>query len=189
MAMVNPAVRYLNCDAPSSKHEAFTEAMLFTTRNAIQDTVMDGCHAIGLRYHSSGLLASCSPFLFLLKEQIQSRFQATKPTPQYSKFGNRLRRKPQDLAFHLGTVTGVHKESPTLGFSDGTTHTIKDPRLHRKKKEYTFRNPAISICPWLTGRYKLLTPSLVRPQEYIAIPSPPGPHGGVLVGSLLPTPG
>ena len=90
MAMVSAAVRYLNRDGPTPTKKPFAEAMLSTTRNAIQDTVMDACHTIGLRYHSTGLWASCPPSLFLLKERIQVRFQATKPTPQYSKFGNRL---------------------------------------------------------------------------------------------------
>ena len=48
MAMVKTAVRNLNGDRPTSTNEAFAEAMLSTTRNAIQDTVMDACHARGL---------------------------------------------------------------------------------------------------------------------------------------------
>ena len=185
MALVNTAVRYLNGDGPASTNEAFAEAMLSTAGNPIQDTVMDACHTIGLRYHSTGLLASCPPSLFLLKEGVQVRFLATKPTPQYSKFGNRLKRTPQDLGFHLGTVTGVHTGSATLQFSDGTTHTIKDPGLHRNEKEYTFQIQAISVHPQLTGRHELLTPSLLQPQEYIPNLPPPGPHGGVLIGSSL----
>ena len=147
MALVNAAVMYLNGDGPASTNEAFSEAMLSTTRNSIQDTVMDACHTIGLRYHSTSLWASCPPSLFLPKEKVQVRFPATKPAPQYSKFGNRLERTPQDLAFHLGTVTLVHTGSATLQFSDGTTHTIKDPGLHRNEKEYTFQSPAIYLRP------------------------------------------
>ena len=49
MAMVNTAVRYLNGDGPTSTNEPFAEAMLSTTRNALQDTVMDEHHTIGLR--------------------------------------------------------------------------------------------------------------------------------------------
>ena len=113
MALVNTAIRYLNGDGPPSTNESFSEAMLSTTRNPIQDTVMDACHTIGLRYHSSGLWASCPPSLFLPKEKVQVRFLATKPAPQYSKFGNRLKPTPQDLGFHLGTVTGVHLSKPS----------------------------------------------------------------------------
>ena len=116
MALVNTTVRYLNGDGPASTNEAFAEAMLFTTSNPIQDTVMDACGTIGLRYHSTSLWASCPPSLLFLKEPVQVRFLAAKPTPQYSKFGNRLKRTPQDLGFHLRTVTEVHKESATLGF-------------------------------------------------------------------------
>ena len=165
MALVNTAVRYLNGDGPASTDEAFAEAMLSTGRNTIKDTVMDACHTIGLRYHSTSLWASCPPSLFLLKEQIHFRFLATKPTPQYSQFGNRLKRTPQDLGFHLGTVTEVHKESATLQFSDGTTHTFKDPGLRRNEKEYTFQIPAISIRPRLTGHHELLTPPFSTPKN------------------------
>ena len=101
MALVNTAIRYLNGDGPASTNKSFSEAMLSTTRNPIQDTVMDACHTIGLRYHSTGLRASCPPSLFLPKEKVQVRFLATKPAPQYSKVGNRLKRTPQDLGFHL----------------------------------------------------------------------------------------
>ena len=184
MALVNTAIRYLNGDGPASTNESFSEAMLSTTRNPIQDTIMDACHAIGFRYHSTGLWASCPPSLFLPKEKVQVRFLATKPAPQYSKFGNRLKRTPQDLGFHLGTVTEVHSESATLQFSDGTTHTIKNPGLRRNEKEYTFQNPAISVLPQLAGRHELLTPPLLHPQEYIFNP-PPGPYGGVLLDSSL----
>ena len=184
MALVNTAIRYLNGDGPASTNESFSEAMLSTTRNPIQDTIMDACHAIGFRYHSTGLWASCPPSLFLPKEKVQVRFLATKPAPQYSKFGNRLKRTPQDLGFHLGTVTEVHSESATLQFSDGTTHTIKNPGLRRNEKEYTFQNPAISVLPQLAGRHELLTPPLLHPQEYILNP-PPGPYGGVLLDSSL----
>ena len=48
MALVNTAIRYLNADGPASTNESFSEAMLSTTRNPIQDTVMDACHTIGL---------------------------------------------------------------------------------------------------------------------------------------------
>ena len=174
MALVNTAVRYLNGDGPASTKEAFAEAMLSTTHNPIQDTIMDACHTIGLRYHSTGLWAYCPPSPFLRKEKVQVRFLATIPTPQYSKFGNRLKRTPQDLGFHLGTVTGVHTGSATLQFSDGTTHTIKVPGLHRNEKEYTFQIPVISVRPRLTGRHELLTPPLLHPQEYI--PNPPPGH-------------
>ena len=185
MALVNTAIRYLNGDGPASTNESFSEAMLPTTRNPIQDTVMDACHTIGLRYHSTGLWASCPPSLFLPKEKVQVRFLATKPAPEYSKFGNRLKRTPQDPGFHLGTVTGVHTESATLQFSDGTTHTIKDPGLRRNEKEYTFQNLAISVRPQLAGHHELLTPPpLLHPQEYILNP-PPGPHGGVLLDLSL----
>ena len=173
MALVNAAIRYLNGDGPASTNESFSAAMLSTTRNPIQDTVMDACHTIGLWYHSTGLWASCAPSLFLPKEKVQVRFLATKPAPQYSKFGNRLKRTPQDLGFHLGTVTGVHTESATLQFSDGTTHTIKDPGLRRNEKEYTFQNAAISVRPQLAGHDELLTPPLLHPQEYILNPPPP----------------
>ena len=152
---------------PASTNESFSEAMLSGTRNPIQDTVMDACHTIGLRYHSTGLWASCPPSLFLAKEKVQVRFLATKAAPQYSKFGNRLKRTPQDLGFHLGTVTGVHTESATLQFLDGTTHTIKNPGLRRNEKEYTFQNPAVSVRPQLAGHHELLTPPLLHPQEYI----------------------
>ena len=158
--------------------------MLSTTRNPIQDTVMDACHTIGLRYHSTGLWASCPPSFFLPKEKVQVEFLATKPAPQYSKFGNRLKRTPHDLGFQLGTVTGVHTESDTLQFSDGTTHTIKDPGLRRNEKEYTFQNQVISVRPQLAGHHELLTPPLLHPHEYILNP-PPGPHGGVLLDSSL----
>ena len=184
MALVNTAIRYLNGDGPASTNESFSEAMLSTTRNPIEHTVMDACHTIGLRYQGTGLWASCPPSLFLPKEKVQVRFLATKPAPQYSKFGNRLKRTPQDLGFHLGTVTRVHTESATLQFSDGTTHTIKEPGLRRNEKEYTFQNPAISVCPQLAGHHELLTPPLLHPQEYILKP-PPGPHGGVLLDSSL----
>ena len=100
MAIRNTAVRYLNGDGRTSTNKAFTEAMLSTARNAIEDTVMDACHTIGLRYHSTGHWASCPPSLLLLKEHIQVWFQATKPAPQYSKFDNRLTKIPQDLRFH-----------------------------------------------------------------------------------------
>ena len=146
--------------------------MLSTTRNGIQDPFMDACHSIGLRYHSTALWASCPSSLFLLKEQTQVRFQATKPTPQYKKFGNRLRRKPQDLGFHLGTVTEVHKERATLRFSDGTTHTVKDTSFDRNEKEYTFQNPAILIRPRLTERHKLLSPPFSGPKCTSPIPLP-----------------
>ena len=158
MALVNTAVRCLNGDGPASTNEAFSEAMISTRRNSIQDTVMDACHTIGLRYHSTGLWASCPPSLFLPKEKVQVRFLATNPAPQYSKFGNRLKRTPQDLGFHLGIVTGVHTGSATLQFLDGTTHTIKDRGLHRNEKEYTFQSPAISVRPRLAGHNELLTP-------------------------------
>ena len=175
MATVHTAIRYLNRDGPTSTNEVFAEAMLSTTRNAIQYTVMDACHAIGLRYHSTGLWASCPPSLFLPNEKVQVRFQAAKPAPHYSKFGNRLKRRPRDLGFHLGTVTEVQKESATLQFPDGTTHTIKDPSLHRNEKEYTFQNPAIAIRPLLVGRHELLSappssPARVHPEP----PPPPG---------------
>ena len=91
MALVNTAIRYLNGDGQASTNESFSEAMLSTTRNPIQDTVMDGCHTIGLRYHSTGLWAFCPPSLFLPKEKVQVRFLGIKPAPQYSKFGNRLK--------------------------------------------------------------------------------------------------
>ena len=185
MALVTTAVRYLNGDGPASTKEAFAEAMLSTTRNPIQDTVMDACHTIGLRYHSTGLWASCPPSLFLQKEKVQVRFLATKPSPQFSKFGNGLRRTPQDLGFHLGTVTGVPTGSATLQFSDGTNHTIKDPGLHRNEKEYTFQSPAISVRPKLAGRHELLTPPPSPPPRVHPPPPPPGPHGGVLLGSSL----
>ena len=146
---------------------------LSPTRNPIQDTVMNACHTIGLRYHSTGLWASYPPSLFLPKEKVQVRFLATKRAPQYSKFGNRLKPSPQDLGFHLGTVTEVHTGSVTLQFSDRTTHTIKDPGLHRNEKVYTFQNPAISVRPRLAGRHELLTPPLLHPQEYILNPPPP----------------
>ena len=184
MALVNTAIRYLNGDGPASTNESFSEAMLSTTRNPIQDTVMDVCHTIGLRYHSTGLWASCPPSLFLPKEKVQVRFLATKPAPQYSKFGNRLKRTPQDLWFHLGTVTEVHTESATLRFSDGTTHTIKDPGLRRNEKEYTFQNPAISVRPQLGGHHELPTPPLLQPQEYIFNPPPRATRRGPLDSSL-----
>ena len=174
MALVNTAIRYLNGDGPASTNESFSEVMRSTTRNSIQDTVMDACHTIGLRYHSTRLWASCPPSLFLPKEKVQVRFLATEPAPQYSKFGNRLKRTPQDLGFHLGTVTGVHTESATLQFSDGTSHTIKDPGLRRNEKEYTFQNPAISVRPQLAAHHELLTPPLLHPQEHILNPPPPG---------------
>ena len=91
MDMVVTAVTYINCNGPTSLNEAFAEAMLSTTSNAIEDTVMDACHAIGLRYHSTGLWDSCPPSSFLLKGKIHVRLQATKPTPQCSKFGNQIR--------------------------------------------------------------------------------------------------
>ena len=94
MALVNAAIRYLNGDGPASTNESFSEAMLSTTHNPMQDTVMDRCHTISLRYHSTSLWASCPPSLFLPKEKVQVRFLATKPAPQYSKFGNRLKRTP-----------------------------------------------------------------------------------------------
>ena len=102
-----------------------------------------------------------------------------------SKFGNMLKRTPQDLGFQLGTVSAVHTESATLQFSDGTTHTIKDPGLRRNEKEYTFQNPAISVRLQLAGHHELLTPPLLHPQEYILNPPSPGPHGGVLLDSSL----
>ena len=173
LALVNTAIRYLNGDGAASTNEAFSEEMLSTARNPIQDTVMDACHTIGLRYHSTGLWGSCPPSLFLPKEKVEVRFPGTKPAPQYSKFGNRLKRTPQDLGFHLGTVTGVYTGSATLQFSDGTTHTIKDRGLHRNEKEYTFQSPAISVRPQLAGRHKLLPPPLLHPQEYILNPPPP----------------
>ena len=176
MALVNAVIRYLNGSGPASTNKAFSEATLSTTRNPIQDTVMDACYTIGLRYHSTGLWASCPPSLFFPKEKVQVRFLATKPAPHYSKFGNRLKRTPRDLGFLLGTVTGVHTGSATLQFSDGTTHTIKDPGIHRNEKEYTFQNPAISVRPQLTGRHELLTPPLLHPQEYILNPPPPPPR-------------
>ena len=185
MALVNTAIRYLYGDGPDSTKKSFSEAMLSTTHNPIQDTVMDACQTIGHRYHSTGFWASCPPSLFLPKEKVQVRFLATKPAPQYSKFGNRLKRTPHDLGFHLGTATGVHTESATLQFSDGTTHTIKDPGLRRNEKEYTFQNPAISVRPQLAGHHELLNPPLLHPQEYILNPPPPGPHGGVLLYSSL----
>ena len=85
------------------------------------------------------------------------------------------------VGFHLGTVTEVQKESATLQFPEDTTHTIKDPSLHRNEKEYTFQNPAIAVRPLLVGRHELLNPRLLRPQEYIPNPPPPrgarrGPH-------------
>ena len=83
MALVNAAIRYLGGDGPASTNESFSAAMLSTTRNPIQDTVMDACHTIGLRYHSTGLWASCPPSLFLPKEKVHVRFLATKPAPQY----------------------------------------------------------------------------------------------------------
>ena len=61
MAMVNTAVRYLNGDGCTSTNEAFAEAILSTTRNAMHETVMEACHTIGLGYHSNGLWASCPP--------------------------------------------------------------------------------------------------------------------------------
>ena len=61
MALVNTAIRYLNGDSPASTYQSFSEVMISTTRNAIQDTVMDACHTIGLRYHSTGLWAPCPP--------------------------------------------------------------------------------------------------------------------------------
>ena len=67
MALVNTAVGYLNGPGPASTNEAFAEAILSTRRNPIQDTIMDACHTIGLRYHSTGLWASCPPSLFLPK--------------------------------------------------------------------------------------------------------------------------
>ena len=70
-------LQYLNGDGPASTNESFSEAMLSTTRNRIQDTVMDACHTIGLRYHSTGLWASCPPSVFLPKEKVQVRFLAT----------------------------------------------------------------------------------------------------------------
>ena len=70
MAIVNIAIRYLNRDGPTSTNNVLAEAMLSTTQNAIQHTVMDACHVIGLRYHSSGLWASCPPSLFLLNEKV-----------------------------------------------------------------------------------------------------------------------
>ena len=94
MALVNTTVRYLTGDGPASTNETFAEGMLFTARNPIEDTVMDACHTIGLRYHSTGLWAPCPPSLFVLKEKLQVRFLATEPTPHYSKFGNRLKRTP-----------------------------------------------------------------------------------------------
>ena len=69
----------------------------------------------------------------------------------------------------------MHTESATLQFSDGTTHTIKDPGLRRNKKEYTFQNPAISVRPQLAGHHELLTPPLLHPQKYILNPPPPPP--------------
>ena len=173
MALVNTAIRYLNGDGPASTNGAFSEAMLSTTGGPILDTVMDACQTIGLQYHSTGLWASCPPSLFLPKEKVQVGFLATKPAPQYSKFGNRLKRIPQALGFHLGTVTGVHTGSATLQVSDGSTHTIKDPGLHPNEKEYTFQTPAVSVRPQLAGRHELLTPSLLHPQEYILNPPPP----------------
>ena len=86
MALVNTTVRYLNGDSRASTNEAFAGAMLSTTRNSIQDTVMDACHTIGLWYQSTSLWASCPPSLCLLKELVEVRFLAAKPTPQYSKF-------------------------------------------------------------------------------------------------------
>ena len=172
MALVNTAVRYLNGDGPALTNEAFAEAMLSTTRNPIQDIVMDVCHTIGLRYHSTGLWASCPPSLFLPKEKVQVWFLATKPAPQYSKFGNQLKKTRQDLGFHLGTVMGVHTGSATLQFSDGTTHTIKDPGLHRNEKEYTFQSRAISVRPEMAGRHELLTPPLSPPPRVHPQPPP-----------------
>ena len=184
MALVNTAIRYLNGDGPASTNESFSEAMLSTTRNRIQDTVMDACHTIGLRYHSTGLWASCPPSLFLLKRKVQVRFLATKPAPQYSKFGDRLRRTPQDLGFHLGTVTGVHTESATLQFYDGTTHTIKDPGRRRMKKSTPFKTqPFVSACNW-RGTTNCLPPPFSTPKSTSSTP-PPGPHGGVLLDSSL----
>ena len=78
----------------------------------------------------------------------------------------------------------MHRESATLQFSDGTTHTIKDRGLRRNEKEYTFQKPAISVRPQLAGHHELLTPPLLHPQEYI-LSFPPGPHGGVLLDSSL----
>ena len=86
----------------------------------------------------------------------------------------------------MGTVTQVHKESATLRFSDGTTHTFKDPSLHRNEKKYTFQNPAISIRPRLTGRHELLPPPpFPTPKSTSRPPSPPGQHAGFLIGSSL----
>ena len=48
MALVNTAIRYLNGDGPASTNESYSKAMVSTTRNPIQDTVMDACHTIGL---------------------------------------------------------------------------------------------------------------------------------------------
>ena len=111
MALVNTAIKYLNGDGPASTNKSFSEAMISTTRNPIQDTVMDTCHTIGLRYHSTGLWASCPPSLFLPSEKVQVGFLATKPAPQYSNFGDRLKRTPQDLGFHLGKVTSLPEKA------------------------------------------------------------------------------
>ena len=80
MALVNTADRDLNGDGPALANEASAEAMLSNARNPIQDTVMDACHTIGLRYHSTGLWASCPPSRFHLKEKVQVRLVATRPT-------------------------------------------------------------------------------------------------------------
>ena len=131
------------------------------------------------------LAMQLEPPKFPTKEKVQVRFLATKPAPQYSKFGNRPKETPQDLGSHLATVTGVHTGSATLQFLDGTTHTIKDPGLHRNEKEYTFQNPAISVRPKLAGRHKLLTPPFSTPKSTSSTPPYPGPHGGVLLCSSL----
>ena len=78
----------------------------------------------------------------------------------------------------------MHTESATLQFSNGTTHTIKDPGLRRNEKEYTSQNPAISVRPQLAGHHELLTPPFSTPKS-TSSPPPPGPHGGVLLDSSL----
>ena len=161
MALVNTAIRYLNGDGQASTNESFSEAMLSTTRNPIQDTVMDACHTIGLRYHSTGLWASCPPSLFLPKEKVQVRFLATKPAPQYSKFGNKLKRTPQDLGFHLGT--GGHTESATLQFSNGSTQSHKRPRSPPQRKTLHLSKPS-HFCP---------PPTSGAPRTAYPPPSPP----------------
>ena len=186
MALVNTAIRYLNGDGQASTNKSFSEAMLSTTRNPMQDTVMDACHTIGLRYHSTGHWASCPPLLLPPEREGPSPV----PSHQTSTTIQQVRQQveantPRPRVPPRNSHGGAHRIGHTPVFGRHHPHHQR-PRSPPQRRRIHLSKPSHFCPPPTSGAPRTAyPPPSPPPRLHPQPPPPPGPHGGVLLDSSL----